>query len=675
VVPRWHIRDALAVRTKPEARIEVQSFGYSESDLLLRLSLRVSAPLPSSPSPLLYVEHDSVEHAIEPMLACTGLVPFADDRGLLLWKGVFPAPCRLAGDPFASYELRLHDGRRVALPAPDLSPSLHVPGYALLTSDSRLADPAESPSARRAWPYLLRRGALLLVVAGQLSLAIGWSSPGALADEAAGPGGSGPGGPSAGAECTPSAKAPEGGECASGESQPGEAGPPTEPGHAGETGGPSEGAPPGAGEPSGGEPAGPAPESANPQPPTGPAAGSPNGPSAEQPPAPAPASGNSTGGRQEAPVGADGSPQASAGSQTQAPAHPEPTPIAHHTSASRRHAGEAHRTAHVHRSHDSKHHRPQSPITPSSSPAATPAVSSETQSFLNALPAGLLGFAEQGPPAYLLPIYRQAGHRYHVPWRVLAAINQIETDYGRNLSVSSAGAIGWMQFMPATWQQWGLDADHDGQANPYSPRDAIFTAARYLQASGAERDLAGAVFSYNHAQWYVSAVLLRARMLAGEATAAPLQRGYSLPLDRAYMSQLGRTDDGVDIETAPDGALVYSMTPGVVSAVASDPAGFGPNYPVVEATSGSLAGQHIYYGHVAQALVRPGEIVAAGQAIAIIGHTGDAAGLGHGHIEIGFSDANGVPVNQHGVQAATPAGAVMRSFLIELSAAFGVENA
>ncbi|MEA2225401.1 MAG: hypothetical protein QOE67_683, partial [Solirubrobacteraceae bacterium] len=53
----------------------------------------------------------------------------------------------------------------------------------------------------------------------------------------------------------------------------------------------------------------------------------------------------------------------------------------------------------------------------------------------------------------------------------------------------------------------------------------------------------------------------------------------------------------------------------------------------------------------------------------------DAASLGHGHIEIGFSDAGGAPVNQHGAEAWTPAGSVMRAFMVELSAAFGVHNA
>jgi murein DD-endopeptidase MepM/ murein hydrolase activator NlpD len=285
-----------------------------------------------------------------------------------------------------------------------------------------------------------------------------------------------------------------------------------------------------------------------------------------------------------------------------------------------------------------------------------------------------LGVAEDGPPAYLIPIYEAAGRRYGVPWRVLAAINAIETDYGRNLAVSSAGAVGWMQFMPATWREWAVDADRDGHLNPYSPQDAIFTAARYLQACGASHDLPGAIFAYNHADWYVAEVFLRARALGDLASFARIERGYSLPLDARYMHQLGRTDDGVDIETAPDGALVYSITPGIVTAVASDPVGFGPNYPVVQATAGSLAGQHIYYGHVAEALVHPGEHVSAGQPIAIVGHAGDAVVLGHGHIEIGFSDAGGDPLNHHGAEASTPAGDVMRGVLTALSSSFGIEN-
>ena len=80
-------------------------------------------------------------------------------------------------------------------------------------------------------------------------------------------------------------------------------------------------------------------------------------------------------------------------------------------------------------------------------------------------------------PIFLLPIYQAAGIEYGVRWEVLAAINEIETDYGRNLNVSYAGAQGWMQFMPATWKAYGTDANRDGKRDPYNPVDAIFAAA------------------------------------------------------------------------------------------------------------------------------------------------------------------------------------------------------
>ena len=118
-------------------------------------------------------------------------------------------------------------------------------------------------------------------------------------------------------------------------------------------------------------------------------------------------------------------------------------------------------------------------------------------------------------PPFLLPIYQAAGMEYGIRWEVLAAINEIETDYGRNLNVSSAGALGWMQFMPATWRAYGVDANRDGAKDPYNPVDAIFAAARYLRASGADTDLRRAIFAYNHADWYVDSVLMRARLLSG----------------------------------------------------------------------------------------------------------------------------------------------------------------
>jgi outer membrane biosynthesis protein TonB len=118
-------------------------------------------------------------------------------------------------------------------------------------------------------------------------------------------------------------------------------------------------------------------------------------------------------------------------------------------------------------------------------------------------------------PPFLLPIYQAAGVQYGIKWEVLAAINEIETDYGRNLSVSSAGALGWMQFMPDTWKTYGVDANRDGKKDPYNPVDAIFAAARYLKAAGGDTDIRKAIFSYNHADWYVDSVILRAKLISG----------------------------------------------------------------------------------------------------------------------------------------------------------------
>ncbi|HRV61282.1 MAG TPA: lytic murein transglycosylase, partial [Solirubrobacterales bacterium] len=119
-----------------------------------------------------------------------------------------------------------------------------------------------------------------------------------------------------------------------------------------------------------------------------------------------------------------------------------------------------------------------------------------------------------GPPRNLIPIYVEASKKYGLGERgpqILAAINSIETDFGRlNEVTSSAGAIGWMQFMPSTWDMYATDGDGDGKTDPYNPHDAIHAAARYLQAAGAPTDWYDAIYAYNHADWYVQDVLDKA---------------------------------------------------------------------------------------------------------------------------------------------------------------------
>src|SRR5262249_51235375 len=86
---------------------------------------------------------------------------------------------------------------------------------------------------------------------------------------------------------------------------------------------------------------------------------------------------------------------------------------------------------------------------------------------------------------------------------------------GQNMGPSSAGAVGWMQFMPSTWLRWGLDADGDGIADPWNATDAVYAAARYLAAAGGQADIARGVFAYNHADWYVREVLDLANVYGG----------------------------------------------------------------------------------------------------------------------------------------------------------------
>ncbi|HTD07385.1 MAG TPA: lytic murein transglycosylase, partial [Solirubrobacteraceae bacterium] len=143
----------------------------------------------------------------------------------------------------------------------------------------------------------------------------------------------------------------------------------------------------------------------------------------------------------------------------------------------------------------------------------TPSLPLDLRSGISGVP-GFYIESFQIPP-FLLPIFQAAGTAYGIPWQVLAAINEVETDYGRDLSVSSAGAEGWMQFLPSEWAQYGVDANGDGYKDPYNPADAIFAAARYLRAAGGETNIKAAVYSYNHSQEYVESVMLRAQLLGG----------------------------------------------------------------------------------------------------------------------------------------------------------------
>jgi hypothetical protein len=111
------------------------------------------------------------------------------------------------------------------------------------------------------------------------------------------------------------------------------------------------------------------------------------------------------------------------------------------------------------------------------------------------------------PAGVLLRYYRKAERRFGVGWHVLAAVNFVESGFGRIRSPSSAGALGPMQFMPPTWEAYGFGGDI------FKARDAIMGAANYLRASGAPRDYWSALYHYNHSDSYVEAVLRYAGLM------------------------------------------------------------------------------------------------------------------------------------------------------------------
>jgi len=127
--------------------------------------------------------------------------------------------------------------------------------------------------------------------------------------------------------------------------------------------------------------------------------------------------------------------------------------------------------------------------------------------------ASALTTTEPLPPRELRRFYAEAEAASGVPWSVLAAVNFIESRFGRVLGPSAAGALGPMQFLPQTWDEYGEGGDI------MDPGDAIMAAARYLESLGAPADLRTALLAYNRSETYVDAVLMYAAEMAADEKA------------------------------------------------------------------------------------------------------------------------------------------------------------
>jgi hypothetical protein len=132
-------------------------------------------------------------------------------------------------------------------------------------------------------------------------------------------------------------------------------------------------------------------------------------------------------------------------------------------------------------------------------------------------------------PARYLRLYQAAAERYGLDWAILAAVGAIESGHGRNNGPSSAGALGPMQFMPATWQQYGVDGNGDGRRDIRDPEDAIPSAAGLLRAAGAPANYRQALFAYNHADWYVNQILAQADLYRGSPLSGQGGQALELP--------------------------------------------------------------------------------------------------------------------------------------------------
>lgn len=263
-------------------------------------------------------------------------------------------------------------------------------------------------------------------------------------------------------------------------------------------------------------------------------------------------------------------------------------------------------------------------------------------------------------PAYLIPLFTDAATSSGcgLTPALLAAQAKIESGYQAD-AISSAGAVGIMQFLPSTWVSDGIDGDRDGQASITDPADAIYSAAKLdcanlhtIQQAGIAGDPIALMFAaYNaglgavlgcrclpditQTRNYISSILAIAPTLAAPpaATVSGSAGRLDYPLAvRAVVTQTfgpqpgGSFHPGIDL-AAPAGTPVLAATSGQIT-YAGWETGYG-NY-ICLAASPTFS---TCYAHLATVAVALGQTVSAGQQLGTEGATGDATGP-HLHFEV-----------------------------------------
>ena len=217
-----------------------------------------------------------------------------------------------------------------------------------------------------------------------------------------------------------------------------------------------------------------------------------------------------------------------------------------------------------------------------------------------------------------------------IPWQIFAGIAKVESDFGRNMSTSWAGAIGYGQFMPAQWQIYGNGGD------PYDYNDVLPAMARYLLVAGVLQDVPGAIYAYNHSWDYVALVLgVAASYGYPDANPlAPQSSGLIWPAIGPISTYFGPNHQAIDIDqTARPGAPMLAAHDGVVYFAGGDPCCSYGYYVVVVGP----AGVSTLYAHFESIDVRAGQTVRQGQPLGAAGCTGLCTGT-HLHFEV-FEDS------------------------------------
>lgn len=171
---------------------------------------------------------------------------------------------------------------------------------------------------------------------------------------------------------------------------------------------------------------------------------------------------------------------------------------------------------------------------------------------------------------HCLPVARPCDR---LDWAILAAIGSVESGHGVNMGPSSAGALGPMQFMPATWRSMGVDGNNDGRPNIMDPEDAIPAAARYLRASGAPEDYHRALLAYNNAEWYVAEVMAKAveyrgalRNAGGVTNLGGGSIGLGIPINQRAAAAILRQNRGRNPRVAVYAGGLNDLSAGRVDA-------------------------------------------------------------------------------------------------------------